>query len=274
LPIATPERRRAEQAFHRLHLYPELTELESRLSELVEYYGWELGHKAAACRRWFYRDDPKYPRFLAQLGITHMQFTILHSYALVNRLDPARPDLFHVYDEVVTRLEALGGPQAVSVLDFGCGTGQIGLAFRQEGYRVVLNEIEPDLLDFARFIHDNRDLVAEVWQSPDPRSAYDTRADDDPFGLVVEWSAFEHTPGLTSTLDTITSGLVAGGMLVTTSLAREWTPALREHYRRDAGSAEISDELFGQELVDYVEEHFEVVDCPGSLAKILIKRPS
>ena len=271
-PPCTAQRRRAEEAFRRLHLYRELTEPESRLSELVEYFGWETGHKADACRRWFYRDDPKYARFRERLGITHMQFTILHSYAIANRLDPQRPDLFPLYDEVVGRLEALGGPAALSVLDFGCGTGQIGLAFRQEGYRVVLNDIEPELLDFAAFLHANRGLEAETWRSPEPRAAYDTAADGQPFGLVVEWSAFEHTPGLIATLGTITGGLVAGGMLVTTSLARDWTPELRAHYERDAGDREISAELFGRGLATYVAERFDVVDCPGSLAKILVKR--
>ncbi len=268
----TPQRRRAEEAFRRLHLYPELTELESRLSELIEYFGWETGHKADACRRWFYRDDPKYARFREQLAISHMEFTILHSYAFANRLDPGRPDLFGLYDEVLGRLDALGGPAAVAVLDFGCGTGQIGLAFRQEGYRVVLNDIEPELLEFARFLHANRGLEAETWLSPAPRTAFDTAADGQPFGLVVEWSAFEHTPGLTATLETITGGLVPGGMLVTTSLARDWTPELREHYERDAGDREISDELFGADLAAYVAEHFAEIDCPGSLAQILVKR--
>src|SRR5687767_2683318 len=127
----TAERHRADEAFRRLHLYKELTEYESRLSELIEYFGWEKGHKADACRRWFFRDDPKYARFRERLGITHMEFTILHSYALVNRFDPARPDMHGVYDEVARRLEDLGGPREMSVLDFGCGTGQIGLAFKQ-----------------------------------------------------------------------------------------------------------------------------------------------
>lgn len=273
-PVATctTDRHRAEEAFRRLHLYPELTEYESRLSELIEYYGWEKGHKADACRRWFYRDDPKYARFREKLGITHMEFTILHSYALVNRYSPERPDMFPVYDEVITRLEALGGPERMSVLDFGCGTGQIGLAFRQAGYRVVFNDIEADLLDFAHFLADNRALEIETWQSPGERTAYDTKADGKPFGLVVEWSAFEHTPGLSVTLDTIAGGLVQGGMLVTTSLAREWTPELKEHYIRDAGDEEVSDELFSDELAAYVDEHFEVIECPDSLANILIKR--
>ena len=272
MATCTESRARAAQAFERLHLYDSLTEYESRLSELIEYYGWETAQKADACRRWFYRDDPKYARFRERMGISHMEFTILHSYALVNRFDPGRPDMFHLFDEVIGRLERLGGPETMSVLDFGCGTGQIGLAFRQEGYRTVLNDIEPELLDFARFIHANRDLEAETWQSPGERTAFDTAADGRPFGLVVEWSAFEHTPGLVATLETVTGGHVPGGMLVTTSLAREWTPELKAHYERDAGDSEISDELFGPALAAWVDEHFEVIDCPESLANVLVKR--
>jgi hypothetical protein len=66
---------------------------------------------------------------------------------------------------------------------------------------------------------------------------------------------------------------VPGGIFVTTTLAKDWTSELREHYIHDAGDEEISDQLFGQEIEDYVSEHFEVVTPPGdTIAKFLIKK--
>jgi hypothetical protein len=48
---------RADAVRKRLHAYDSLTDYDSRLSELIEYFGWETGHKADACRRWFFGDD-------------------------------------------------------------------------------------------------------------------------------------------------------------------------------------------------------------------------
>ena len=63
-----------------------------------------------------------------------------------------------------------------------------------------------------------------------------------------------------------------GGIFVTTTLAKDWTPELREHYIHDAGDEEISDQLFSQEIEDYVAETFDVVSPEGTIAKFLIKK--
>jgi hypothetical protein len=65
---------------------------------------------------------------------------------------------------------------------------------------------------------------------------------------------------------------VQGGVLVTTTFAKDWTPELREHYVRDAGEDEIAEQLFSPTVDAWIRERFEVVDEPQSLAKLLIKR--
>jgi hypothetical protein len=65
---------------------------------------------------------------------------------------------------------------------------------------------------------------------------------------------------------------VPGGIFVTTTLAKDWTPELKEHYIHDSGDEEISDQLFSKEIEDYVARNFEVVSNPQSIAKLLIKK--
>src|SRR3712207_6593468 len=60
---------RAESVFRRMHRYHELTEYDSRLSELIDFFGWETGCKGHACRRWFFHDDPKFWKFLEKMGL-------------------------------------------------------------------------------------------------------------------------------------------------------------------------------------------------------------
>jgi SAM-dependent methyltransferase len=263
-------RPRADRVFQALHLYRDLPELESRMSELVEYYGWEIAHRGPACVRWFYRDDPRFHRFLERTDLTYWQFAVLHQYLLFNRFDPGRADMWWVYDEVCERMEALGGRDALEVLDFGCGLGQIGLGFALDGWRTVLTDVEPELLSFARFLFANRGLAADVSRAENERSYLDTSRRR--LGCVVEWSVFEHIHDHIAALEAITSGLVSGGVLVSTTFAKQWTPALRDHYARDAGEDEIVRQLFAPEVDAWVRERFEVIDEPNSLAKLLIKR--
>src|SRR3954447_7786278 len=179
-------RPRAARAFEALHLYRDLPEPESRLSELVEYYGWEVAHRGPACMRWFYRDDPRFHRFLERMDLTYWQFAVLHQYLLFNRFDPGRADMWGVFDEVCERMDTFGGRESLEVVDFGCGLGQFGLGFALDGWRVVLTDVEHELLDFARFLFDNRGLEAEIVQAPAERSYMDTSGRR--LGCVVEWS--------------------------------------------------------------------------------------
>ncbi|HEX7297896.1 MAG TPA: class I SAM-dependent methyltransferase [Solirubrobacteraceae bacterium] len=263
---------RAHSVHERLHRFPEVSEEESRQLELIDYFGWEIGHKAQACKRWFFGDDAAHPRFLENLGISYWEYAVMHQYALFNRYSPQRQDMFWVYDEILRRLERLGGPQQLPVLDFGCGLGQIGLGFALDGYRVVSADKVPEELAFVRYLFESRGLMPDICQAEGDRDYYDSGADGRRFGCVIEWSVFEHIYDLVECTDAITRGLVPGGIFVTTTLAKDWTPELKEHYIHDSGDEKISDQLFSREIEDYVAEHFDVVSNPRSIAKLLIKK--
>ena len=263
---------RVDALVEKLRRHPEVEDDESRKLELIDYFGWETGHKADACKRWFFGDDPEHDKFLERLGISYWEYSVMHQYTLFNRFDRHRQDLFWVWDDLMRRLDSLGGQERLSVLDFGSGLGQIGLAFTLEGYRTVLAEKVPEQVAFARFIGEQRGVDLELYQATGDRDYYDTGADGYEYGCVVEWSVFEHVYDLLECTDTITRGLVPGGIFVTTTLAKDWTPELREHYIHDAGDEEISDQLFSKEIEDYVAEHFDVVSPPDTIAKFLVKK--
>jgi 2-polyprenyl-3-methyl-5-hydroxy-6-metoxy-1,4-benzoquinol methylase len=262
---------RAQAIHRRLHLYESLSDYDSRLSELIEYFGWETGHKADACRRWFFGDDVKQQRFLEAMGLTFWEYAVMHQYAQFNRFDPERPDIHWLYDEVTERLDRLPGRDALLVLDFGCGLGQIGLGFALDGHNVVLSDIQPPQLDFARFLCANRDVEPEFHQAEEGEY-FDTGRDGRPVGCVIEWGVLEHIPDVVACVDTITSGLVPGGVFVTTTLEREWTDELKEFYIRDAGDEAQAAQLWGDEIEALVSERFDIVRRPGTLATLLLRK--
>lgn len=272
LAAGDPRHARARAARERLRLHKDLSPLESRESELIEYFGWDVASRARACRRWFFGDDPKLEPFLAQLGVTYEQYAVMHQYVAFERLDPDRPDLFWVFDDVLGRLAALGGPRELSVLDFGGGLGETAAAFAGEGFRTVLTDALPYNHDFARFLLANRGLEAEVHLAGRPDDFYDTAADGARFGLVIEWSSLEHVPDVLGAVEKITSGLVPGGIFLSTLLGERPTPEMRAFFERDAGDAEIAAQLFDDRLHDWVHEHFTVEPSPRSIGRVLVRR--
>jgi SAM-dependent methyltransferase len=273
-PAAPAPRRhpRADRVYDLLHLHRDLPEYESRLAELIDFFGWEVGHKAHACRRWFFDDDPRKERFLERMGLSFWEYSVLHQYALNHRFDPRRRDMWPLYDDVVARLERLGGRARLSVLDFGAGLGQLGLGFALDGWDVVLSEVEPRYLDFARFLYGERGLEPTVHQPAGEAEYYDSGADGRAYGCVIEWGVLEHIPDIAECVAAITRGLVPGGVFVTTTLAREWTPELRAFYERDAADAERARELWGPEIEALVAERFDVMRCAESDARVLVLR--
>lgn len=201
-----------------------------------------------------------------------MTFQILHMYSLFNRMDPQREDLHWIYDGIVERLEGLGGSDQVSVLDFGTGLGQIGLSFCLAGYRTVMSDRVPDFLRFVQFLAAIRKLEPVIDEATSDHTFYDTAADGHRFGLVVEWSAFEHVADTLKALEHITSGLVPGGMFVTTTFCKDWTPELLEHYRRDSQDDAIADQYLSGEADEWLRDRFEVISPPRTIAKVLVRK--
>jgi 2-polyprenyl-3-methyl-5-hydroxy-6-metoxy-1,4-benzoquinol methylase len=201
-----------------------------------------------------------------------MTFQILHMYSLFNRMDPARQDLYWIYDGILERLEALGGRERVSVLDFGTGLGQIGLSFCLAGYRTVMSDRVPDFLRFVAFLARIRGLEPVLHEAGTDHTFYDTATDERPFGLVVEWSAFEHVADTIGALEQITAGLVRGGLFVTTTFCKDWTPELLEHYRRDSQDEEIAEQYLSGKPDAWLRERFEILSPPSTIAKVLVRR--
>ena len=262
----------ARDAYERDRIYKSLSHEESRVSELVEYFGWDVASRATACRRWFFGDDERLERFLDKLGISYDQYAVMHQYIAFHRLDPARPDLFWIYDEVLERLEAHGGPDQVTILDFGGGIGQIAAAFAGEGYRTILSDALPYNREFARFMFDNRGLNVEIHAPSAPDDFFDTAADGRQFGLVIESSSLEHVPDVLGAVQAISGGLVAGGTLVSTLLGGEPSAEKRAFFERDAGDAAIAAQLFDSALQAWVREHYVIEARPRTDMQILTKR--
>ena len=256
----------------KLRAHAHLPDRDSRLCELIEYYGWEIGHRAQFATPWFYWDDERSRFYEQQLGVDGMQFQILHMYSLFNRMDPDRHDFYFLFDGCLDRLEALGGPGEVSVLDFGTGLGQIGLSFALADYRTVLSDRVPDFLDFVRFLARNRGVSPKFHWAETDGTFYDTGADGRSFGLVVEWSAFEHVADTLGALEAITRNLVPGGMFVTTTFKKDWTPEEVAHYRRDSQDESISDQYLDPKIDAWFDERFEVLSPERTIAKVLVRR--
>jgi SAM-dependent methyltransferase len=278
-PLPTPEELafppvhdRAEAMFRALRDHAHLEDRESRLHELIEYFGWEVGHRARYAAHWFYQDDPREHRYVEALGVGGSAHRILHQYSLFNRMDPERPDFFWVYDGALRRLEELGGPGRVSVLDFGTGLGQIGLSLCAAGYRTVMSDREPDFLAFVRWRTANHRLEPVLHQAPADDTFYDTAADGHDYGLVVEWSTFEHVHEPVAALEKVTGGLLPGGMFVTTTFKKDWTPELVEHYRRDSASDGVGTPYLDPAVDAWLDERFDVLSPPKTLAKVLVRR--
>jgi hypothetical protein len=266
--------RAAEVYAGRLRAHPHLTDRESRLNELVEYFGFDIAQKAPYCTPWFYWDDPRRPRYVQeQLGLDPMTFGIMHMYTLFNRLDPDRHDMYYLYDGLVEQLERLGGPGEVAVMDFGSGMGQTGLSFAVAGYDTVFVDVVERYLDYVRFLAGIRDVEPTFVQSSGEQDFYDTQADDDRrYGLIVEWSTFEHVRDAIGALSRVLGGLVPGGMFVTTTFCKDWTPEEIEHYRRDSFEEEIAEQYLSGEADAWLRERFDVLTPRNTIAKVLVKK--
>jgi SAM-dependent methyltransferase len=144
------------------------------------------------------------------------------------------------------------------VFDFGCGVAHSGLAFAAAGYRTVCVDVMREHLDFQQFMADVRGLEPVLIKAETEEDFYDTGSDGHEYGLVIEWSSFEHVRDARSAVEALTAGLVPGGYFVTTTFCKDWTPELLEHYRRDSYEDEIFEEYLSPELDQWLRERFDV----------------
>lgn len=107
----------------------------------------------------------------------------------------------------VEALELALGYRARTVLDFGSGTGSLGLLFARNGLDVTLAEINPALNDYARWRFERRGLSARL---------LDTGAEALPeaaFDFVSAVDVLEHVADPRSALTALAAALRPGGTL-------------------------------------------------------------
>lgn len=262
---------KAELVFRNLQLFKEISEYDSRLLELVNYFGWEIGHKAHFCRA-FYFDEyekTKYEKAKEKLGVTDMQYRIMHQYAYFNRLSPDRNDVFHIYDYILDKIAKLENNKDLQIVDFGCGLGQIGLAFSLGGYRVLFVDIVSEFINFAKYLCESRNVTNAEFVIENGESNF--KFMDNQNSLIIEWSAFEHIRDPLGQLMEFNRSLVSGGMILTTSLKKDWNEDLVEHYKKDGGN-DIMDRLNSEEINEFIDRNFEVISFEKSIGKLLIKK--
>jgi SAM-dependent methyltransferase len=156
------------------------------------------------------------------------------------------------------------------VFDFGSGVAHCALAFAAAGYRAVIADTIPDYLQFQAFMADARGLQVQQQQAATEFDFYDTKDGND-YGLVIEWSSFEHVAQPRAALERLLNGLVPGGMFVTTTFCKDWTPEDIEHYRRDSNDPQIAEGYLSGEIDEWLKESFTVLSPPKTLAKVLVK---
>jgi hypothetical protein len=127
-------------------------------------------------------------------------------------------------------------------------------------------------VDFFRFMCDVRNVEPVIVQSEHERDYYESGADGHRYGLVIEWSVFEHIYDVIEAVEKITTGLVPGGMFVTTTLCRDWDDEAEAHFRRDTQDERIIDQVLSGEVDEWLRERFEVLSPAKTLAKVLVKR--
>jgi len=97
------------------------------------------------------------------------------------------------------------------LLDLGCGTGWTSAFFSRRGYRVVGQDIAPDMIEYAR---QNK----ARYEAPELEfvvSDYESLAFDDPFDCAVFYDSLHHAVDERAALASVYRALRPGGVLVT-----------------------------------------------------------
>jgi hypothetical protein len=143
-------------------------------------------------------------------------------YSLFSRMDPQRHDLYWIYDGLLKRLEELGGQSAYRCSTSAAGSPTAASLLPLAGYRTVCVDVMREHLDFQQFMADVRGLEPVLIRAETEEDFYDTGSDGHEYGLVIEWSSFEHVRDARSAVEALTAGLVPGGYFVTTTFCKDW----------------------------------------------------
>lgn len=106
-------------------------------------------------------------------------------------------------------LEAARLHHAQTALDFGSGIGALGLLLAQQGFSVTLADVNPCLLDYARWRFARRGLTAQLLDL----SATAGLLPENSFDFISAVDVFEHLPNPCATLAALSVALRPGGVL-------------------------------------------------------------
>jgi SAM-dependent methyltransferase len=106
---------------------------------------------------------------------------------------------------------ALLPPPPARLLDLGCGTGWTSAFFARRGYRVIGQDIAPDMIRYAernRARYEARNLDFLV-------SDYESMAFEEPFDCAVFYDSLHHAVDERAALQSVFRALRPGGVLIT-----------------------------------------------------------
>jgi 2-polyprenyl-3-methyl-5-hydroxy-6-metoxy-1,4-benzoquinol methylase len=113
----------------------------------------------------------------------------------------------------VDALESLV-PASASILDYGCGTGDIAAALAARGYSVQGRDMSPKMIEQARAIHAGSGVRFAVIE---PAGAHaDAMPGDEAFDAIVCSSVLEYLHDLPESLRALAGALKPGGWLLAT----------------------------------------------------------
>jgi 2-polyprenyl-3-methyl-5-hydroxy-6-metoxy-1,4-benzoquinol methylase len=113
----------------------------------------------------------------------------------------------------VDALESLV-PASASILDYGCGTGDIAAALAARGYSVEGRDMSPKMIEQARAIHAGSGVRFAVIE---PAGAHaDAMPGDQAFDAIVCSSVLEYLHDLPESLRSLAGALKLGGWMLAT----------------------------------------------------------
>jgi SAM-dependent methyltransferase len=96
------------------------------------------------------------------------------------------------------------------VVEFGCGTGWLGLLIAEAGYTVIGIDISPEAIEMAGQLRDARGITTASYQLAD----YESVTIDPPADYVIFHDALHHAESETDALRAAYRALRPGGMVI------------------------------------------------------------
>lgn len=110
----------------------------------------------------------------------------------------------------VSTIMALFRPPPARIVEFGCGTGWLGLIFAERGYTVVGVDISPDAIRLAEGLRRERGIATATFLAAD----YEEVRIDPPADYVIFHDALHHAESETAALAAAYAALKPGGLVV------------------------------------------------------------